>query len=531
MKSKNPKPTSKAVLKKINNLKYPPINNPETILKTFLKIANNSKYLLIIFAIASFLIPFLIGNYSIHSKNQLGIMDAMAEEYIVLGFNLYYDGKYELEENQNLYFFRPPGYPFFISYTLKFLDTMPEKNHPYSSVEKKKEALQGIFNHLYFTQNILFSLTVLVIFGIALHFLKPTLAFFISILFGCNSYFLILIGLLHYEILHLFMLLLGTFLLINGFDKKPLGYLWLIFSGFCFGLATLVRPITLILPVFIFLGLLISEKKKIIPAAIKTLVFAFCMIVVIAPYSWRNYQLSNTFIPVNAQGGVALWSGTVKALPITPNHYRWWDLWYTEGEPIYHKVAGPDAYKPTTWARYNLELEKEFKKEAYSNLKKQPFTYIYNVSMNFVSINLCMNSVFLKIFDYIQLPGNIFHAYFLKSWNDQTFHKDWQSNLFTFLVIILTICAGVGFYMGIKNKDFSILPVLAIYLCVTIAHSITFMDIMYYYVKMPFLFIFYAYFLKQLMTPRNSKSNYILTTSIILSGLLTLILLFNLILL
>jgi hypothetical protein len=233
---------------------------------------------------------------------------------------------------------------------------------------------------------------------------------------------------------------------------------------------------------------------------------------------------------VNAQGGVALWSGTVKALPIEPNYYRWWDLWYTEGEPIYHRVAGPDAYKTTTWARYNLELEKAFKKEAYSNLKKQPFIYVRNVMANFISVNFCVNSVFLKIFDYIQFPGNIFQMTFLKSGNDQTFHNDWQSNLFTLLVIVLTICAGAGFYLGIKNKDFSILPVLAIYLCVTIAHSITYMDIMYYYVKMPFLFIFFAYFLKQLLTLKNRKSNYILTPSMFLPGLLTLILLFAIIL-
>ena len=94
-------------------------------LKTIWERTNNSKYLLIIFVIASFLIPFLIGNYSIHTKKQLGLMDGMAEEYMGLGTNLYFNGKYELVENQNFYF-RPPGYPYFISYDLKFGD----KIHP-----------------------------------------------------------------------------------------------------------------------------------------------------------------------------------------------------------------------------------------------------------------------------------------------------------------------------------------------------------------------------------------------------------------
>ncbi len=507
--------------------------NLETTSKAVLKRINNSKYFLIIFAIASFLIPFLIGSYDLHAKKQLGFMDNMAEEYMLLGVNLHQTGKYEIEKNKD-FFFRAPGYPYFIHFALKFYDKAPEKDQLFSSREALKKAIidtvLSINGHIYFVQNILFSVTVLFIFGIALHFLKPALAFFISLLFGCNPYFLILIGLLHYEILHIFLLSLGTYLLINGFDKKPLGYVWLISSGLCFGLATLVRPITLILPIFVFLGFLIAEKKKFIPTAIKTLIFAFCMIVVIAPYSWRNYQLSKTFIPINAQGGIALWSGTVKALPIQPNHYRWWDLWYTEGRPIYHKVTGNEELTAYSLAHYNLELEKEFKKEAYSNLKKQPLIYVYNVMMNFITINLHVNSVFLKIFDYIQLPGNIFHKEFLKSGNDQTFHKDWQSNLFTFLFIILTVCSGLGFYLGIKNEDFSILPVLTVYLCVTIAHSITYMDIMYYYVKMPFLFIFYAYFLKQLKASKNSNFNYVLATAVALPGFLTSVLLFNLIL-
>ncbi len=502
---------------------------PETPSKSVWKRINNSKYLLIIFAIASFLLPFLIGSYDLHTKRQLEFMDNMAEEYMLLGVKLQQTGKYEIEKNKN-FFFRPPGYPYFIYFALKFYDKVPEKDQLFSSNEELAKVEKGINGYIYFVQNILFSLTVLFIFGIALNFLKPALAFFISLLFGCNPYFLILIGLLHYEILHIFLLALGTFLLINGFDKKPWGYIWLVLSGLCFGLATLVRPITLILPVFVFLGLLTAEKKKFTPAAIKTLVFVFCMIVVIAPWSWRNYQLSKTFIPVNAQAGIALWSGTVKALPIQPNNYRWWGLWYAEGRPIYQKVAGNEKLTAYSLAHYNLELEKEFKKEAYSNLKKQPLTYAYNVMMNFITINLHVNSVFLKIFDYIQLPGNIFHKEFLKSRNDQTFHQDWQSNLFTFLFILLTICAGAGFYLGIKNKDFSILPVLTVYLCVTIAHSITYMDIMYYYVKMPFLFIFYAYFLKQLTASKNSNFNYVLATAVALPGLLTSVLLFNVIL-
>lgn len=461
-------------------------------------------------------------------------MNGMAEDYFQLGVHLRATGKYQLKENE-AFFFRPPGYPYFISYALRIYDEVLSNKESvvvrqFSNREEMQRALQGLKVYLYFAQNVLFSLTVLMFFGIALRFVKPTYAFFLSLLLGCNPYFLIHVGLLHYEILHIFLLVLGLFFLIKVYDQKPWGYVWLIISGLCFGLATLVRPITLILPPFVFLAFLVTEKRKFIPAAIKTLMITFCMIIIIAPYSWRNYDLSNTFIPVNAQGGVALWAGTAKTLPIHPNHYRWWDLWRTEGMPIYQKVAGKEPLTNYSWAHYNLELEKEFKKEAYSNIRKQPFIYAYNVIANFISMNFCINAVFLKIFDFIQLPGAIFDKTMLNTNNDQTFHKDFQSNMFTLLVIILTICSGIGIFLGIRNNDFSILPILAVYLCVTIAHSITYMDIMYYYVKMPFIFIFFAYFLKQLTALENNKFNIIRHVSIALPGLLTLILLFNLVL-
>ncbi len=239
----------------------------------------------------------------------------------------------------------------------------------------------------------------------------------------------------------------------------------MIVSGLCFGLATLVRPITLILPPFVFVAFLMTEKRRFIPAAIKTIILSICMLIVIAPYTLRNYNLSHAFIPVNAQAGVALWSGTVKAMSIQPNHYRWWDLWYAEGMPIYKKVAGEEALTAVSWARYNLLLEKEFKKEAYANIKKQPLVYAHNVVINFVSINFCINSVFVKIFDYIQAPGKTFNKTMLRTDNDQTFQNDLQSNIFTYLVACLTFFSIIGAYLGIKRNDLSILPGLSRFIC------------------------------------------------------------------
>ena len=138
MVKKNRKTTSKTISRRTNNS------------KVFLK-----KHLIIIFAIASFLIPFAIGSYNLNARTQLGYMNGMAEEYILLGINLHQTGKYEIEENVD-FFFRPPGYPYFIDFALKFYDKIPEKYYQLWSTEEMLKALRGISDHLYFVQNILF---------------------------------------------------------------------------------------------------------------------------------------------------------------------------------------------------------------------------------------------------------------------------------------------------------------------------------------------------------------------------------------
>jgi len=55
-----------------------------------------------------------------------------------------------------------------------------------------------------------------------------------------------------------------------------------------------------------------------------------------------------------------------------------------------------------------------------------------------------------------------------------------------------------GIVLGVKNKDSFLLVPGAVYLCVCFAHTITYMDMMYYYMKVPFLFIFSAFFLHRL---------------------------------
>ena len=55
-----------------------------------------------------------------------------------------------------------------------------------------------------------------------------------------------------------------------------------------------------------------------------------------------------------------------------------------------------------------------------------------------------------------------------------------------------------GIILSLKVGDKLIYIPLMVFLTIAISHSITYMDLMYYYVRIPFLFIFTAFFIKQI---------------------------------
>jgi hypothetical protein len=57
----------------------------------------------------------------------------------------------------------------------------------------------------------------------------------------------------------------------------------------------------------------------------------------------------------------------------------------------------------------------------------------------------------------------------------------------------LTLFGFIGIGISLKKKDPSLLVPGLVYLCFCLAHSLTYMDLMYYYIKMPFLYIFSGY--------------------------------------
>lgn len=81
-----------------------------------------------------------------------------------------------------------------------------------------------------------------------------------GLLFGLNPYSVILAGVLHYSILHLLAVIAGCYLLHRAMRREDGRPSWaLLAAGIAWGLATLIRPMTVILPPFVFGALLLRS--------------------------------------------------------------------------------------------------------------------------------------------------------------------------------------------------------------------------------------------------------------------------------
>lgn len=87
-------------------------------------------------------------------------------------------------------------------------------------------------------------------------------------------------------------------------------------AGLLLGAASLVRPIAMLLPV-VFAGALWLQAgldRQVFRAqTVRAIIASLALASVVAPWTWRNYQLYGAFIPVSTNGGALLWMGNSPA--------------------------------------------------------------------------------------------------------------------------------------------------------------------------------------------------------------------------
>lgn len=428
-------------------------------------------------------------------------MGGMTDEWFDLGVNISLFGSFAIGDEAPVVF-RPPGYPFFVGAVLTAVLGTQDFREVDTSQEADawKEYDRKAKNAIYVAQGLLLALSTILFFLWTSRVFSPGAAFFGALLFGVNPYTIILTGLLHYDILHMFLILAGSYSLYASIVEHS-GHkgLKMALSGVLWGAATLVRPVTLTLPAFVIIMLLIKNRFSLMPALKVFIPFLFGMALVISPYTLRNYSITGRLIPVNAQGWTALWGSSVTDFSRNPNHYNWYKLFPEHYEPVFYRATGKN-YDYVTLIKNNIKVEDEFRKSALENLEKKPLTYIHNIVNSFITLNLDINSVFIRIFQYLQGPGTEVDKGWFVPGAAQDFNSSSIPAAFAYFTYMLLVLALAGICLAVRKRELFFLVTGFVYLCLAVSHSISYMDLMYYYIKIPFLFLFSFYAISELRT-------------------------------
>nr|MCH9673498.1 hypothetical protein [Gammaproteobacteria bacterium] len=359
-----------------------------------------------------------IGSLCAAFNEQLDGLGGMTEEYFDLALYFVQTGEYAYFDPELPAVHRSPGYPYFLALVFHICQFVTQ--HELGPLQSASiEARESAMRFVYGAQVLLHAVTALLLYIWLTMYVRVVTALWGGLLYATSAYAMILIGLFHYDGLHLLGTVAGgmalTYALRSGGRRAAL-----LLTGILWGLTTLVRPMTLILPAFVALMAMAYAPKnagqslsaclmqRLRSSSRVTAWFVLGMAIVVAPYTYRNFELTGQFV-ISAQSGSALWAPTVLKMRGDANHYRWWEKWSREQIPIYRAVTGMKEFTITAHLREQFRLEDEYRRQAWQNMREHPDVYAYNVSQNFLSFVFGMNSVFIKIYQAAQagIPFNI----------------------------------------------------------------------------------------------------------------------------
>lgn len=385
-----------------------------------------------------------------------------SDEHFTIGRRLYRTGSLAGENDPGV--LRPPGYPAFVAATLHLRDAFA------AARGLARGEAGGDEDAVLLAQCLLLAAATSVIFAFSMVVLPPFEAACAGLAFACGPIALTLVGLHSYHLLHIFWLAVGTahlaFAIKHG-GGSPLNPL---LAGVLWGVATLVRPVSLILPPFVFLLARLRRGGAWRSATGFTVLFMLGMAATILPYTVRNYRITGRLILVNAQGWSTLWGSTVRKVQPHEDFLSWGTIWRDHGLIIYRRVTGDSKYDLATFSAHALELEDAFKREALGSFERRPSVYVHNVAANLWRFSRDPAAKWPRDFAVQNgLPAaqslSVIKAYSLG----------------------LLLVALPGVILGLFRRDASAWTIFLVFSALATAHAITFMTGRYTYVKLPLL--------------------------------------------
>jgi len=414
----------------------------------------------------------------VHAGRQLGDV-WNPDEWYALGMNLAVHGTLGLGEEPTA--FRPPGYPAFVALVLLGLTDMPDPVTP-DFVLRSRGAL-------YLAQALVLALTAGALTWWWSRSLGLGLAAVTALALALNPHFLVLVGLPHYALLHACLVLGGAWALGAALRAKREAPA-LLLAGVLWGAIALVRPTTLPLPL-ILLGVLLLRGWTRGHALRVTAWLTLGMLVAVAPWTVRNARLRGRFIPVNAQAWTVLFAASAEDVPVRPDHSNWMIAQETTG-PIYERVTGESVFHTRTLYRNDVLLEDAYREATLGNLRRAPLVYPANAARFLGAVLFRTSGLLVRFFEYIQRPDARPTVEIFRPGNPQTFERSRVTVAFKLVAALLLLPAAGGIVVAWRGADPDWLALLSVFLCLALAHAITWMDLLYYYVRLPFLLPFAA---------------------------------------
>jgi len=236
-----------------------------------------SKQITILLIVSLFIIS---AGISISSGNELRYPDE--HDYHALAKNILV-GKGFVKENSEPTSFRPPGYPFILSIIYHIYP------HPISA---------KLLNTIAYTITaFLISIIVQKIIPGG-QFIAPLLLLAYPIgLYSASTLYPQTLGAL---------LLFSTLLIIYNYDHNVIS---ISLAGILFGILIILIPsFLLIIPIIVFM-IFYTQKKRLVINIKYSSFFFLCVLLILSPWTIRNYQIFGKFIPLSTNSGINLLLG------------------------------------------------------------------------------------------------------------------------------------------------------------------------------------------------------------------------------
>ena len=437
-------------------------------------------------ALAVFAIVLLAAGVSTTRRCPLGYLGGLVDEHFVLGVKLRINGTLgpSRDEPSSL---RPPGYPAFVAAAVALLAGDPDRMPADAFRESAQRAV-------YAAQAVALAAAAALLFLWLAERLQRSWALVAALVLGLNPFSLVLVGLLHYAVLHLLLVVATAWALQRGLEA-PGAARAMLSAGMVAGLANLVRPVTPLLPALVLAAGLIRRRRP-RDTAVRAAALAAGILLVLAPWAARNWALTGRVVFVGDSGWSALWGQTVRPLAMDAARYEWYDLVARDFAPLFTRATGAPSYDYLALTRRVAEVEGVFRAEALANIRRRPSVYAGNVARALRSYLLDLSPIFLDVFASIQgtcdgRTGSIPREWFEPGGRE--FGRSVPARAFGGVFLVVTLAAASGTVIAVRRRDaFAVAPVVLL-AAMAMTHALVLLSPMHHYSKLPLVVALAAY--------------------------------------